>query len=642
MKVLGIFVFYDRRKEVKKYVKFLIQEIKKYITDLIIVCNGEVSDLGKCFFEENAQNLLIRLNEGYDAGAYQDAILNYIGIEKIKGYDALLLFNNSFYGPIYPFEDMFVRMQRENWDFWGITAGGYGVGNNTPYHIQSYFIMISSRILRSCCFEEYWRTQEKCKTFQDAVEKFELRFTNYFLENGFTCGTYIKREEIEKIYNMSGNILCRLGHELIFEYKVPVLKRKHIMLDMREASYQNNADILKYIDDYTDYNVDFIWDDIIKDYTPYDLNLRRFLKYIVSPYLGKEYNKEKMVIIIYSAYHRDYINFLNQYVKNVKIIVIISGEKFYDTEKEVEFYFANDKCDFWDVLRNILSDNRLESEICIVADQFQFLNEVDRKRALEDICNKLLYSSDYVRRVHELFEEHHRLGILLPEPEYNFSFFEHIGKRNRLGKKNVETLSALQYDFLLDQNEKIIENQGCFWCRPQVFGPLFVQGENIDYTKEEIMPVLPHLARKAGYFTAIVNNAQTMGKEYSLKCQIIDRVFEVLNVNTVYSDLEEGLSNLLKEGIVEFACRYEGVYIYGAGVYGGKCLEVLSKSDAKICGFLVSDDIGIQQVMNYQIWNVDDIDLGKSEAILVALSKKNQSEVYEKLKKFPQERIYYI
>lgn len=642
MKVLGIFAFYDKRKEVKNYVKFLIQEMEKEIADLFVVCNGEISEDGRAFFAENAQGLLVRLNEGFDAGAYQDAILNHIGIKKMKEYDALLLFNNSFYGPIFPFGEMFEKMNAKKLDFWGITAGGSDAGNKTPYHIQSYFLMISKSILQSECFGEYWRTQEKCNTFQEAVEKFELRFTKFFLNQGYSCGTYIEQEEIEKHYDISGNILSRLGYELISEHEIPILKRKYIMLDIKESPYQNNVDVLKYINDHTDYNVDFIWDDIIKGYTPYELNLRRFLRYIISPYFGKNYDIDKIVIIIYSAHYIEYVNFLNQFARNVKVIVMGSDEGSCNVEKCINDYVVKDESCFWDVFRNILSDNRSSTEICVVTDQSQSQSDIDRKRTIDDICNKLFYSSDYIGRIHNLFEENHRLGILLPEEECNFNFFEHMGKRNRLTEKNIEILSALKYDFEFGQDEKILESFGCFWCRSQIFDFLFMQEDDIKYTKEEIISVLPYLARRSGYFTAFVNNAETMNKEYSLKCQIVDNIFGMLNSNTVYSNLEEGICNLLKESIIGFSCRYKGVYIYGMGFYGKKCLGVLRENNVKVIGFLVTSNTGKQQVMSYRVWCIDDIKLGKNEAIIVALSKKNQKEVYEKLKKFPQNQIYYI
>lgn len=641
MGILGIFVFYSRRGEVNAYVRYLLKEIKKEITALIIVCNGTVTEEGRAYLTENCEIFWDRPNKGFDAGAYQDVILNFVGFNKIKEYDALLLFNNSFYGPIYPFGEMFSKMQIRNLDFWGITAGGNNDGKNTPYHIQSYFLMISNRILQSKYFEEYWKTQAECLTFLDAVVNFELRFTNYFMAKGFTCATYIERGSIEKCYDISCNILSRLGFELISEYKLPVLKKKCIMLDVKEVVYQNNEDILNYIDLHTNYNVDFIWEDIIKEYTPYELNTRRFLRYIVSPCVYQKSRKDTFVVVIYSAYYAEYINFLNLSSRSAKIIVLIDSNMNHEKVKGHECRAVKNENDFWNVFRNILSDYKWCEKICVLSDSIWSQSIIDRNRTVVDICNKLLYSDEYIEEVQKLFEKHHRLGILLPETECSFEFWEHIGKKNRLTERHLEILTALQCESESVKGEKILENCGCFWFRPYIFNFLLQYGKNIPFTWAEVMEILPYLAKKEGYFTAIVNNAGTMNKEYSLKCQIIDSVFERLNFYTMYFDLDHGLSNIAKENVVDFARRHEGVYIYGAGVYGQKCFGLLRRYKVNIIGFVVTDT-GMRQTENSNVWCIDEIELKRNEAIIVALSKKNQQEVLDKLERYSKDQVYYV
>lgn len=643
MSILGIFAFYNKRGEVNTYVRYLLKEIKKDIKDIVIVCNGGLREEGRNFFIENAQELFIRQNEGFDAGAYQDVILNKMGLEKIKEYDALLLFNNSFYGPIFSFHKVFEEMWQKNWDFWGITAGQCNINNNTPYHIQSYFLMISGKILCDRCFEEYWKTQEKCNTLYDAIEKFEKRFTEYFLDRGYTCGTYIDLNEIGRFYDKPGNLLSRLELELIRDWNCPVLKRKYIMMEETEALYQNNVDILGYIKENTTYDVDMIWEDLIEEYTPYELNSYRCIRYIISPTHPSNDKEDKAVIIIYSAYYRCYLEFLNQFLKNAEVIVIVNREEERNEENKYNCrYVVKGEKSFLYVFKKLLQEYHTHSEVCIVSGNLKNENIIDVKRYITDICYKLLYSDGYIMNVRELFSKNKRLGLLLSEPMCQFEYFAKMGKKNKLTKKHIETLRLLQCDFESILGERILENAGCFWCRPHIFDALFLGNHSNLSEAEEIFDVLPYLTRKEGFYTGIVNNAETMRKEYALKCQLVSEVYEKINLNTVYFDLKEGISNLIKNGIEDFVRKYEAVYIYGAGAYGKKCLEVLKSNNVVVLGFVVSENTGIQRFMDYVVWGIDEIQLKKNEAIIVAMNEKNQKEVLSKLKSFPDEKIYYI
>lgn len=642
MNVLGIFIFYNKRKEINNYVKYLIKEIKKDVKDLIVVCNGEITSESKRYFQENATHLYMRDNAGFDAGAYQDVILNKVGIAKVREYDELLLFNNSFYGPIYSFSDMFKEMRLKKLDFWGITAGGNNLKGNTPFHIQSYFLVISRSILQDDCFEEYWKTQEKCNIFHDAVQNFELRFTNYFLKQGYICGTYIDLEEIKKDYYETGNFLNRLNYEVISDWKCPVLKRKYIMSTETEALHQNNADVLSYIKEYTDYNIDLIWDDLIKEYTPYEINAYRYLRYIISPKFDEKSKEDKVLIAIYSEHYLDYINYIRQSASNVEVVIIVDDENRASSENSDFYsYLFKGESDIFDILGNLILHYGC-TEVCILADSLKNESRIKIQRYVEDVCNKLLYSDQYIMQIKKLFNDNKYLGLLLPDVFCQFDYWKRIGENDRLTRKKIEMLHSLQYNYETIEGEKILVNSGCFWCKASVLSAIFSKRINHKFEIEDIFSVLPYFVKNEGYFTGIINNAETMQKEYTLKCEMLYSVFEKINNNFVYGNIAQAFANLSRGGIMEFLYKYKKIYIYGAGKFGERCYNFLSDKDATFLGFIVSESADNQKFMNFKVWNINEIKLKRDEAIIVAMNKKNQQEVVDKLKRYPDEQIYYV
>ncbi|MEG0370159.1 MAG: rhamnan synthesis F family protein, partial [Hungatella sp.] len=214
---LGIFVFYDQDGIVGNYVYYLLDEISQWVHHLVIVCNGKLSAEGSERFHQYTEDVFVRENSGYDGTAYKEVILNLYGIDKVREFDELLLFNDSCYAPMYPFEAVFDKMESDDIDFWGITEYE-SVSNHIAKHIQAYFICIHSRMLHSPEFREFWNTMEPIYEYEDAVRHFEIKFTTYFSENGYHWRTLIGE---------SPYILYYDGYEMMKYHHCPFVKRKN-------------------------------------------------------------------------------------------------------------------------------------------------------------------------------------------------------------------------------------------------------------------------------------------------------------------------------------------------------------------------------------------------------------------------------
>ena len=69
VKRLAIYFVYDRDGLVDDYILYMLEDLKKNVTDLCIVCNGTLQKESKEKLAEYTDFLIERSNEGFDVWA---------------------------------------------------------------------------------------------------------------------------------------------------------------------------------------------------------------------------------------------------------------------------------------------------------------------------------------------------------------------------------------------------------------------------------------------------------------------------------------------------------------------------------------------------------------------------------------------
>ncbi len=253
----GIFVFYDASGEVDGYVEALLESMGWLLNELIVIVNGKVGEKGLCKLYQYTGRIYVRENYGYDAGAYKDAFTYYLTEEELEGADEVILLNDSFYGPLYPWETVFEKMESEGADFWGLSRypGGklpdYG-NEEIPAHIQGYFLACKKEMFRSPFWKEFWERLEYPATYWDAVRKYEIYFSEYFEGKGFRSKAWTDSCGVEIGYGE--NPYLTRASQLIKGAGFPVLKRKAVSLPRLDGI----SDAIKYIEGQSGYDVGLI------------------------------------------------------------------------------------------------------------------------------------------------------------------------------------------------------------------------------------------------------------------------------------------------------------------------------------------------------------------------------------------------
>jgi len=259
MKRLCIYVIYDHENIVDDYIGYMLQKLRKVVDYLVVVCNFRHIIRGGDNIRLFADELYYRENTGFDAGAYKDVLCRYLGWDVVRGYDELLLANDSFYGPVYPFENLFDRMDKTRVDYWGLTRcpkGKLASGYSYKSHIQSYFFAIRKKVLSDDNFKALWESMEQPQSYVHAIIVYELGLNQFMQENGYEGAAVmelfsllVKAKENENPY-----MTCAL--ELIRDVGIPVIKRKSF--NLTNPGFDNALEALKFIERECDYDTGMI------------------------------------------------------------------------------------------------------------------------------------------------------------------------------------------------------------------------------------------------------------------------------------------------------------------------------------------------------------------------------------------------
>lgn len=255
VKRLGIFVFYDASGIVDQYVERLLQGSFAVMNEIVVVVNGGVTESSKKKLERYSKRVYIRENLGFDGGAYKDVFLKLLSREKWEKWDEVILFNDTFYGPVFSWSQVFESMGNETTvDFWGLSRY---CGSNYPEHIQSYFLVCRKKLILSASFWNFWNTLEYPKSRLEATEKFEVQFTLYFSREGFIGKSYtdICDKKIDKDYMNDDIVYISCAYEMLSELRIPIIKRTALTI----SNFIKAKQALEYIKKNTDYSVELIF-----------------------------------------------------------------------------------------------------------------------------------------------------------------------------------------------------------------------------------------------------------------------------------------------------------------------------------------------------------------------------------------------
>lgn len=579
-KRLGIININSDKEALGSATLYFIKCVAGIVEKLCIVISGEAEDTVRKQLENINEVVYFGKNCKYDSEAYKYALEDVLGWKEVQKYDELLLMNDSCFGPIYPFEEMFRDMEEKECDFWGITEQpeikrGKYTETTYPRHIQSYFLVIRQRMLKSQEFVKYWNAIR-------LAERFELTFTKYFEKYGYVSQAYVDAgafcdslEEIQEYIYFD-------SYRLIKNYRCPLLKKQVFLFSERDILSANAGETarrtLEYITRHTAYDADLIWECLIKECDLHELRSVLHLTYICSKEISlSTHIKMTNAAVLLLASSELMVEIFNKYMEDMEgeitpYIFLLEGTN--NSAVEELYTKLIDKYEY----------------LCVINERWEATKADEKELYIQSLLENAIASRVYVQNVLHLFRENKRLGVLsLPKPY--------------LGNLFVEGF-----------DNSLING---FWARTAC---LDVSG-NIET-----------IAKEKGYF---------FGEIFSEDCAnyFISDYINIMNVLISKFLFQHGVIEFKylfsrNKHVMEFVKKWKKLYVYGCDEYAGACIQYLEGKGIEIDGVIVSDRSDCWgEFKGYPMYGYEDVQLDEHTGIIVALGERDTSIVNAKLEK---------
>ncbi len=531
---LLIYFFYDKDGIVDDYVVYMLKHIKPYVKEVIFVSNGDLTQESREKVKPYSEHIIERENKGMDVMAYKAAI-DYKGWDKLAEYDELIMMNFTIMGPVDSFENMFTDMDKRDVDFWGITifhgcdGDPFGCGceyGYLPKHIQSHFIAVRNDMIISDDFHKYWEERPEIKYYSDAVGKHEAIFTKKFADMGYKWEAYSDTSAYENYTDLP---IISMPVKLIRDLKCPIFKRRNFFQEyfdiLNKSTGEVERELYEYLRNYTDYDVNLIWDNMLRVQNIADIKKAVQLNYVLSSKvnsLGRVSDNKLKYILFVTDINNIYNNFrwIENLLETASFVICCNSE---DTQNAFTNCIKTD-----DNCRFILSDNidsvidrmtLVRSEVndcdivCFINDfrdvnlKYDSVNESYLYRAYSSlVCNEV-----YIENIRNLFDENERLGLLITPPPSHADYYPNLGCFD--WGDNFEETKELAKTLGIKSNinivkEPVVAYGHMYYARPEAIRKMFdglldeyEKGENTDIAIERLYAFV---AQDNGFYSATV------------------------------------------------------------------------------------------------------------------------------------------
>jgi glycosyltransferase involved in cell wall biosynthesis len=257
MKRILFFVHYNKSNNLAEYVVYLLQHIKRLYSRIIFISNSLLDDRQKSRLAGLYISIIERENKGFDFGAWKDALLQE-GWDNLAAYDNVTLMNDSCFGPLYDMEIVYNKMEQQDFDFWGITdfratnSRMPGTDGPIPFHIQSYFLCFTQKIVKTGIFKNFWERIDYKESIYSVIQEYETRLTSILKESGYRCKAFLEFTDKINTTNIVDPLLRR--PDLCIINGTPLVKIKSFL----PVFFPFHEELLQLIKSKTNYPVSLI------------------------------------------------------------------------------------------------------------------------------------------------------------------------------------------------------------------------------------------------------------------------------------------------------------------------------------------------------------------------------------------------
>jgi len=547
MRRLCIFSFYDAHGIIDDYVFYFLEKLSKHTDRILFYSNGPIHPDFRPRIEKIVSEVHERPNEGFDVMAYRDGLFR-IDFDRDQQFDEVLMINDTCYGPLYPFSELFDEMDKRKCDFWGITAHlemtpnpltGNGV---LPYHINANFIAVRARLLRSQEFRDYWTSLTPAAHYIQAILSHEAFFTKRFTDFGYKADTYLDCFKYGTHYPLVLDV-----DETIID-RNPIIKRRNFFHDPRffEANATDLPRAIRIIEETSDYDLSMIWRNAVRRAQLRQITMNAGLTSVI-PDVREKKGKRNYGNVAICA-HVYYVEMLDELLEHADTIPV-PYDFIATTETEEKKAAVEAKLRGQNKIRNVIvrvveqNRGRDMSSLFITCrdlfldDRYDLVCRLHTKKSPQvhpgrgnlfkrHMLENLLNSDGFTANVLDMFYDKPWIGVAVPPVvQISYGTMGHAWYANK--PKTQEVAQKLGVTVDMDPYTPIAAYGTMFWFRPKALRRLFAYPWKWeDFNKEPhhvdgglahaLERIICYVAQQDGYTTQQIISSHLAGWNYSV------------------------------------------------------------------------------------------------------------------------------
>jgi len=513
------FVHYNQQNLLSDYILYTLKEMKPLFTTVVFISNSPLPQDKIKQVEKYADTILQRPNKGFDFGAWRDGLLKF-GWDNLALYDSITLMNDTCFGPLFPMEEVYKKMENSIADFWGITnqgtvkSGMPGTNGPIPEYLQSYFMVFNKRVIESEIFKNFWINVQDCGDVNKVIQKYETQLTQILTYNNYKCLYYINTKNFYSSDSNMSSLVLNGG--LLIDRGVPFVKIKSFLLH-RHPRY-----ILKLIERFSLYPTDLIFQHFNTVFNPNIASIIHNKTITVDGTQLKMKNKIKAAV----HYHAYYPEIASEFFKTIYsyahyfdfYITTDSIEKRKEIEKMlIEIGVKNIKS--IEIVQNRGRDILPWINLSEKLSDYEIAGHFHSKKSVsvdpwvgDSWCHEIYESLILpIPEIFNIFLNNKDIGIIMPD----IPFWQTVFDFNPWGKNIhscIELWNKMKCKKSLDLDKLIIPIMpygAMFWYRPDALQPLFDLKLKEEDFPEEPLPIdgtLAHAVERLPVYIAWSQN----------------------------------------------------------------------------------------------------------------------------------------
>lgn len=590
MNRLGLIWFQDRSEIEFERENIFWKSLEEVTSNVVALC------------ETNYENVIHALEED----------------DSFQNYDEIILVNSSLIGPFYSLQNILESMDSVEADFWGLLkyAPMFTSDKKTiPSHIDSHFL-----VFRRSCSEKLFSKELKTSVEENCGNglSFDIAFTYSLEQIGCVGKVYCSTKEYENIRNCNNfNYFFGKAYDLVRKKGCPFVPYQVFTHKNLKTDQGNDArKLMEYIGSQSEELQEYFWKKLLKYADIGDIYRGLHLDYVLSKYHVNFREKIENTAVIIHIYYSDILESVVSYIKEIP--------------KEIDIYITTSVEANIPIIHQIFTENGIENYQIVkvenrgrdcsallvgcrdIIKKYRYLCFLHDKKTsgnngactvgevfMESLFENLIGSEAYIHNVYYLLEHNSFLGIVAPPMPLHGQYF--CLKENAWTccyDKTVELAERIKLKSKMDYNKPPFILSTSFWCRTEALEPLWSYPFSYEDFVEEPMPedgtishaierILPYVAQHQGFYSGVVMNEEYASVQISnLSYQLEGTVNIIKNRHSISS--YDSFEHFDFEGFEAFCRRYSKLYIYGAGLYGGRYAKILKNMGMDIEGYIVS------------------------------------------------------